>query len=238
MGWQRVHRSMKMRSTHCSWNPLWLRKLTRYCSSPSWSIGGPREAICTLAQSGWPVTGQLLLSSWLVSRSDTGAASRCALSSSGAGWYCVHCTSSRSRLRPSSSCIGSCANRSGPSSVTPTLPALAAPRQTAALTSARMRACTCAASAKRGVEKGGVGKAVEVELEGLALHDPGRLAGHGDMGQRHLRLAALIEPGQLERRPQVGPEKGRRAADAKRGPLVRARYRKQQRGVVLVGTGG
>lgn len=33
--------SMKMRSTHCSWNSLWLRKLTRYCSRPSWSICAP-----------------------------------------------------------------------------------------------------------------------------------------------------------------------------------------------------
>ena len=52
------------------------------------------------------------------------------------------------------------------------------------------------------------------------------------------RVATLVQPRQLERRPQVGPEEGRRAGDADLGPLARARDGEQQRGVVLVYIGG
>ena len=103
----------------------------------------------TLPQSGWLVTRQLLLSSSLVSTSLTGASPTVARSSPGAGWYSVHSMSSRSRLKPSRLCMGSRSKASGSTSRTPTVAGCSAPRHTASLRSARRRACTAAASAKR-----------------------------------------------------------------------------------------
>ena len=58
-----------------------------------------------------------------------------------------------------------------------------------------------------GIVKAGIVKTVQIELEGLALNDVVALAGHHEMRQRHLGLAARVEPAQLERRPQVGTKK-------------------------------
>ena len=52
-----------------------------------------------------------------------------------------------------------------------------------------------------GIRKAAVVEAVEVELEGLALNQVGRLARDGEVHQCHLWLAAQIEPGQLKRSP-------------------------------------
>src|SRR5256885_12996585 len=95
-----------------------------------------------LPQSGWPVTRQLLLSRLLTSVSLTGGSPIAAFNNSGAGVYRVHSMSRRSRLSPSSSWIGSASNASGITRRTPTLAFVGAPRQTAALTSARMRSRT------------------------------------------------------------------------------------------------
>ena len=59
------------------------------------------------------------------------------------------------------------------------------------------------------------------------------------MHERHLRLAAQVEPGQLECRPQVGAEEGHLAAlNADFFALGRAGQGEQQRGGVLVDVGG
>ena len=84
------------------------------------------------------------------------------------------------------------------------------------------------------VGKAGVIKAVEVELEGLAFDDVGRVARHGKVGQRHLRFAAQIEPAQLKSGPHVGTHERGRACNADLGTLARAGNGKQQGGVVLV----
>ncbi len=63
------------------------------------------------------------------------------------------------------------------------------------------------------------------------------LARHGDVRQRHLRLALGVEPAQLERGPQIGAEKRHAAGEADLAPLGLARQRVQQRGVVLVDIG-
>ena len=88
-----------------------------------------------------------------------------------------------------------------------------------------------------GIAKAGVVEAVEVELERLALNDVGRLARDGEVHQRHLGLAAQVEPRHLKRRPQIGPEKGRNIGNADLGPLARAWDGKEQRRVVLVRVG-
>ena len=86
-----------------------------------------------------------------------------------------------------------------------------------------------------GIAKAGVVEAVEVELERLALNDVGRLARDGEVHQRHLGLAAQVEPRHLKRRPQIGPEEGWDIGNADLGPLVCAWDGKEQRRVVLVG---
>jgi len=88
-----------------------------------------------------------------------------------------------------------------------------------------------------GVTETGVVEAVEVQLERLALDDVGAFAGHGDMGDGHLGLAAQIEPRQLEGGPQVGPEEGRVTVDADLLALAKAWDREQQIGLVLVDVG-
>ena len=89
------------------------------------------------------------------------------------------------------------------------------------------------------VGQAGVVEAVEVELERLALDEIGGLAGNREMHERHLRLAAQVEPGQLEGRPQVGAEEGHLSAlNADFFALGRAGQGEQQRGGVLVDVGG
>ena len=87
------------------------------------------------------------------------------------------------------------------------------------------------------VGEAGVVEAVEVQLERFAFDDVGRLAGHGNVCQCHLGLAALVEPRQFERGPQIGTHERRTARDTDLGPLARARQGKQQRGIVLVDIG-
>ena len=101
---------------------------------------------------------------------------------------------------------------------TPTDDWLGAPRQTASLTSARMRLRTSSADAKRRIAE-----AVEVELERLALDDVRRFARHRDVRDGHLGLATRREPAQLEGRPQVGAEKRHCAVQAKLRPAWAAR---------------
>jgi hypothetical protein len=83
-----------------------------------------------------------------------------------------------------------------------------------------------------GVGKPGVVETVQVKLERLILDNIRRLAGHGEM--RQLRLAAQVQPAQLERSPQVGAKKRRRDAHANFFALGQAQNRKQQRRLVLV----
>ncbi len=59
-----------------------------------------------------------------------------------------------------------------------------------------------------GIRESRVVEAVQVELERLALDDVGGLAGNGDVREGDLRLAAQVQPRQLEGGPQVRPEKG------------------------------
>jgi hypothetical protein len=87
-------------------------------------------------------------------------------------------------------------------------------------------------------DKAAVVEAVEVELERLALDDVVAFAGHREVRQRHLRLAAQIEPAELVGRPHIGAQKRRRAHNPQLGAFAGARYRKQQRGIVLVNIGG
>ena len=87
------------------------------------------------------------------------------------------------------------------------------------------------------VDKAAVVEAVEVELERLALDDVVAFAGHREVRQRHLRLATQIEPAELIGRPHVRPQKRRRSHQPELGAFAGARYRKQQRGIVLVNIG-
>ena len=79
-------------------------------------------------------------------------------------------------------------------------------------------------------------EAVEVELDRLALHDPGRFAGHGQLHQRHLRPAPRGQPGQLEGRPEVrtGEGQGRIRAQSQGRPLRGAGKGKQLCRIVVV----
>ena len=88
-----------------------------------------------------------------------------------------------------------------------------------------------------GVGKAAVVEAVQVELEGLALDQIGRFAGDGEVHQCHLRLAAQIEPGQLESRPQVCAKERWVAACADFLTLGQAGNGKEQGGVVLIDIG-
>ena len=71
-------------------------------------------------------------------------------------------------------------------------------------------------------------EAAQVKLEGFAFDDVRALARHHDVGDGQLRLAAQVEPRQLEGRPQVGAKKARLAGDADAFTLWRARNGKQQ----------
>ena len=82
--------------------------------------------------------------------------------------------------------------------------------------------------------KTGVVEAVEVELEGLALHNVGALCGNREVHQCHLRLALGVEPGDFKRRPQISPKKHRTTGHTDLVALGLARYREQQAGIVLV----
>ncbi len=80
-------------------------------------------------------------------------------------------------------------------------------------------------------------KLLRYSLNDLLSIDVGRFARDGEVRQRHLGLAAQVEPRHLERRPQVGPEKGRDIGNADLGPLAARGMGKSRRRVVLVGVG-
>ncbi len=76
--------------------------------------------------------------------------------------------------------------------------------------------------------------AVQVELERLAFDDVRALARHRHMRQRHLRLAARVQPREFVGRPHIRPHKRRLPGQAQLRPLGRARQRLQQAGVITV----
>ena len=87
------------------------------------------------------------------------------------------------------------------------------------------------------VAKEAVVEAVQVELEGLALHQIRRFAGNREMHQGYLGLAAQVQPRQLIGRPQVSAKKRGVGASANFFALGQAGQREQQRRVVLVNIG-
>ena len=80
-------------------------------------------------------------------------------------------------------------------------------------------------------------EAVEVQLERLAFNDVQRLARDGEMHQRKLGFAPLVQPTELKRRPHVGTQKRQLTGKANLLPFGQTWNREQQRRVVLVNVG-
>ena len=89
-----------------------------------------------------------------------------------------------------------------------------------------------------GAAEPGLVEGVQVQLEGFRFDDVGRVGRHREGGDRHLRLAAQVQPRDFVGIPQIEAEKRQAGADPEFVALGSTRDRKQQRRVVLADIGG
>ena len=78
---------------------------------------------------------------------------------------------------------------------------------------------------------------VEIELERFRFDQVWRTGGYAELANRHLRLAALIQPGQLVRIPDIDAVKRQSRAETQRVTAAHSRDRKQQGRIVRVAAG-